>query len=125
MENVVLCIGGSDPSGGAGIQADQSVLIGHGVKGIFAVTAVTAQNNEEILSIHPTPADVLTQQISTACKDRTVVAVKIGMVASKANVQAIAWFLRRSNVQNVIIDPVMHSSSGASLLDQDAYQLYR
>lgn len=124
-KNVVLAIGGSDPSGGAGIQADLGTFVDHGVAGIFAITAVTAQNDEEILAIHPTPADILTQQISTACKGREVSTVKIGMVATKANIQAIAWFLRRARPRHVVIDPVLHSSSGAALLEADAYTFYR
>lgn len=124
-KKIVLAIGGSDPSGGAGIQADQTTLSDHGVAGIFAVTAVTAQNEEEILAIHPTPADILTQQISTACKGREVASVKIGMIATKANVQAIVWYLRRARPPHVVVDPVLHSSSGASLLEVDAYTYFR
>lgn len=124
-DGVVLTIGGTDPSGGAGVQADLGVFRDHGVQGILAVTAVTAQNEESILAIHPTPADVLTQQISTACKGKQVLAVKIGMVATKANVQAIVWFLRRARVEHVVVDPVLHSSSGAALLETDAYAFYR
>lgn len=125
LEKVVLAVGGSDPSGGAGIQADQKTFVDLGANAIFAVTAVTAQNDEEILSIHPTPADILTQQLSTACKGKDVSAAKIGMVYSRANVQALAWFLKRLNVANVIVDPVLHSSSGAALLEPDAYAVFR
>ncbi|MBT3181295.1 MAG: bifunctional hydroxymethylpyrimidine kinase/phosphomethylpyrimidine kinase [Deltaproteobacteria bacterium] len=124
-KKVVLAIGGSDPSGGAGIQADLATFMDHGVSGIFAVTAVTAQNDEELLAIHPTPADILTQQISTACKNNDVGAAKIGMIATMANTQAITWFLRRAKLQHVVVDPVLHSSSGASLLEADAYSFYR
>jgi len=124
-KRVVLAIGGSDPSGGAGIQADLATFAEHGVLGICAVTAVTAQNEEDILAIHPTPADILTQQISTACKGREVAAAKIGMVATKANIQAITWYLRRARLKNVVVDPVLHSSSGAALLEPDAYNFYR
>jgi len=125
IKKVVLAIGGSDPSGGAGIQADLNTFLDHDVDGIFSVTAVTAQNDEEVLSIHPTPADVLTQQLSTACKGRDVAAVKIGMIATKSNVQAIAWFLRHAGIPEVIIDPVLHSSSGAALLEADAFTTFR
>lgn len=125
LEKVVLAVGGSDPSGGAGIQADQKTLLDHGVNSIFAVTAVTAQNDEEILSIHTTPADILTQQLSTACKGKEVSAVKIGMVYSRANVQALAWFIKRLNANHVVVDPVLHSSSGAALLEPDAYAVFR
>ena len=126
MENkVVLAIGGSDPSGGAGIQADIHTFRDNGVSGIFAITAVTAQNDEELLSIHPTPADLLTQQLATACKGRKVAAVKIGMIATKSNAQALAWFLRSLAPNHVVIDPVLHSSSGVALIEPDGYTFLR
>jgi hydroxymethylpyrimidine/phosphomethylpyrimidine kinase len=122
---VVLAIAGSDPSGGAGVLADLKTFADLGVIGISAITALTAQDDEQVLAIHPTPADVLTQQLSTACKGKDVAAVKIGMVATKANVRAIAWFLRRLNAEHIVIDPVLHSSSGVSLLEADAFPLYK
>lgn len=125
MTKVVLTIAGSDPSGGAGVQADLRTFADLGVAGISAITAITAQNDEAVLSIHPTPADILTQQISTACKGKELAAVKIGMVATKANARAIAWFLKRADVPHVVVDPVLHSSSGTPLLDPAAFNFYR
>ncbi|MFA4873997.1 MAG: bifunctional hydroxymethylpyrimidine kinase/phosphomethylpyrimidine kinase [bacterium] len=124
-KRVVLAIAGSDPSGGAGVQADLRTFADLGVEGISAITAITAHDDEHALSIHPTPADVLTQQLSTACKGRELAAVKIGMVATKANVRAIAWFLKRVDAPHVVVDPVLHSSSGTSLLEADALPFYR
>lgn len=125
LKRVVLTIAGSDPSGGAGVQADLKTFSDLGIEGISAITAITAQDDERVLSIHPTPADVLTQQLSTACKGRELAAVKIGMVATKANARAIAWFLKRTDTAHVVIDPVLHSSSGTSLLEGNALPLYR
>jgi hydroxymethylpyrimidine/phosphomethylpyrimidine kinase len=125
MKKIVLAIGGSDPSGGAGVQADLKTLSALGVTGISAITAITAQNEEDVLAIHPTPADVLTQQISTACKGQRIDAIKIGMVATKANARAIAWFLRRTEVAHGVIDPVLHSSTGRALLEANALPFYR
>ena len=122
---IVLTIAGSDPSGGAGVQADLKTLADLGVTGISAITAITAQDDNQVIAIHPTPADILTQQLSTACKGRTVSAIKIGMVATRANARAITWFLKWINVENVIVDPVLHSSSGFPLLEADAYTFYR
>src|SRR3989338_10969512 len=121
----VLIIAGSDPSGGAGMQADLSTLKDFHVPAIFAVTAITAQNDEKVLEIHPTPADLLTQQLSAACQGQTLGAVKIGMVATGTNVRALIWFLQRLGTLPIIIDPVLHSSSGASLLENKAIALYR
>ena len=125
MTKVVLAIAGSDPSGGAGVQADLRTLADLGIQGISAITAITAQNDEAVLAIHPTPADVLTQQISTACKGRELAAVKIGMVATKANARAIQWFLKHTEVPHIVIDPVLHSSSGMPLLEADAVAFFR
>ncbi|HPM40946.1 MAG TPA: bifunctional hydroxymethylpyrimidine kinase/phosphomethylpyrimidine kinase [bacterium] len=125
MTRIVLAIGGSDPSGGAGVQADLETLSDLGVRGISAITAITSQDEESLLSIHPTPGDVLTQQISTACKGEEIAAVKVGMVATKANARAIQWFLKRPEVRNVVIDPVLHSSSGTPLLEPGAFNFYR
>lgn len=125
MTRVILTIAGSDPSGGAGVQADLRTFADLGVAGISAITAITAQNDEAVLSIHPTPADVLTQQISTACKGQELAAVKIGMVATKANARAIAWFLKRIGAPHVVVDPVLHSSSGTPLLEAAAFNFFR
>lgn len=121
----VLAIAGSDPSGGAGVQADLKTLSDQGVTGISAITAITAQDEERVLAIHPTPADVLTQQLATAVGDKDVSAVKIGMVATKSNARAIEWFLKRLAAEHIVIDPILHSSSGTSLLEADALPFYR
>jgi len=122
---VVLAIAGSDPSGGAGVQADLRTFGDLGVAGISAITAITAQDDEHVLAIHPTPADVLTQQLSSACRDKEVAAVKVGMVATKANARAMAWFLKHLDTPHIVIDPVLHSSSGTPLLESEALPLYK
>ncbi len=125
MEKTVLTIAGSDPSGGAGVQADLQTFAHFGVDGLSAITAITAQNENEVLAIHPTPADILTQQLSTACKGKKLDAVKIGMVATEPNVKALVWFLNHTRAPHVVIDPVLHSSSGTPLLESKAYAIYR
>lgn len=125
MEKIVLTIAGSDPSGGAGVQADLQTFAHFGVTGLSAITAITAQNEEMVLAVHPTPADLLTQQLSTACKGKDLDAIKIGMVATEPNVKAIVWFLHHTQVGHVVIDPVLHSSSGTPLLESKAYAIYR
>lgn len=121
----VLIIAGSDPSGGAGVQADLTTLKDFGVPALFAITALTAQNETKVLQIHPTPADVFTQQLSAACEGKTIGAVKIGMLASHANVHALIWFLGVKKFPHVVIDPILHSSSGFSLLEKKATELFR
>lgn len=120
----VLIIAGSDPSGGAGIQADLATLKDFGVPALFAITALTAQNEERLLQIHPTPVDVLTQQLSAACEGKEIAACKIGMVAERANVRALVWFLGFKKFPHVVIDPILHSSSGAPLLETKAYSFF-
>lgn len=125
MSKIVLTIAGSDPSGGAGVQADLKTFSDLGVVGVSAITAITAQDDDAVLAIHPTPADLLTLELSSACKGKTIDAVKIGMIATRANARAIAWFLRRVGAPHVVIDPVLHSSSGTALLDADAFTFFR
>lgn len=120
-----MTIAGSDPSGGAGIQADLATFADLGITGLSAITAITAQNAQEVLAIYPTPADVLTQQLSTACKGKSLDAIKIGMVATQANVKAIVWFLHHTSSNHIVIDPVLHSSSGVPLLEAKALAFYR
>lgn len=121
----VLVIAGSDPSGGAGVQADLATLKNFGVPALSVITALTAQNDRQVLQIHPTPADVLTQQLSAACEGKEIGAVKIGMIASQANVRALIWFLRLKKFEPVVLDPILHSSSGFALLEKEAAALFR
>ena len=125
MDKKVLIIAGSDPSGGAGMQADMKTVQDFGGQAIFAITAITAQNRERVLEIHPTPADVLTQQLSAACQGQEIGSVKIGMVATGANVHALVWFLQRLPIPHIVIDPVLYSSSGHSLLEKKSQQIFR
>jgi hydroxymethylpyrimidine/phosphomethylpyrimidine kinase len=125
-KKIVLTIAGSDPSGGAGAQADLRVFSDMGVKAVSAITAITAQDDDAVLAIHPTRADILTQQMSTACKGGWVPdAIKIGMVATQANVRAIIWFLGHTESPHVVIDPVLHSSTGTPLIEAKALAMYR
>ncbi len=125
MKKRVLTIAGSDSSGSAGIQADIETFTEFNVEGLYAITAITAQNDEEVASVYPTPADVLTQQLSSACKGKQVDAVKIGMVATQTNVKAIVWFLHNNAFKHIVIDPVLHSTSGMPLLETKALSIFR
>ncbi len=112
-----LTIAGSDPSGGAGIQADIKTFEAFGVRGLSVITAITAQTEESVLGVYPLPADQLTQQLAAAAKSEKIDAVKIGMIGSAANVRAIRFFLRSVKIPHVIIDPVFTSTSGMPLLE--------
>jgi hydroxymethylpyrimidine kinase/phosphomethylpyrimidine kinase/thiamine-phosphate diphosphorylase len=116
-KSVVLTIAGSDPSGGAGVQADLRVIEALGCVGLSAITALTVQNSQDVKAVHPVPADVLYAQIEAVLDDVTVHAVKIGMLGGEAQVRAVAEALRRFRPPNVVLDPVLASTGGVPLLD--------
>jgi hydroxymethylpyrimidine/phosphomethylpyrimidine kinase len=117
---VALTIAGSDSSGGAGIQADLKTFAALGVYGASVVTALTAQNTRGVMGIHDVPADFVTAQIDAVFGDLDVRAVKIGMVAQLAAIDAIAAGLTRWSPKHVVLDPVMVATSGDRLLAADA-----
>jgi hydroxymethylpyrimidine/phosphomethylpyrimidine kinase len=117
---VALTIAGSDSSGGAGIQADLKTFAALGVYGASAITALTAQNTTGVRGIHQVPADFVTAQIDAVFADLDVKAVKIGMVAQRATIEAIAAGLARWSPKHVVLDPVMVATSGDHLLASDA-----
>jgi len=104
---IALTIAGSDSSGGAGIQADLKTFAALGVYGASVVTALTAQNTRGVSGIHVVPADFVTAQIDAVFSDLHVDAVKIGMVAQLATIDAIAAGLTRWSPKHVVLDPVM------------------
>lgn len=121
---VALTIAGSDSGGGAGIQADLRTFAAHGVHGASAVAALTAQNTVEVRGVLATPAAFLVDQIETVLADLPVAAVKTGMLATTANVEAVADLAVAGRLPNLVVDPVMVSSSGHRLLDPDAEVAY-
>jgi hydroxymethylpyrimidine/phosphomethylpyrimidine kinase len=116
----VLTIAGSDSGGGAGIQADLHTIAAHGLHGVCAITAITAQNTRGVTAVHPCPAAIVQAQIDAVFDDFAVAAVKIGMLASAELIRAVAGSLRRHAPSALVLDPVMVASSGARLLDADA-----
>jgi len=122
---VALTIAGSDPSGGAGIQADLKTFAALGVYGASVVTALTAQNTQGVTGIHQVPSDFVTAQMDAVFSDLDVGAVKIGMVAHLAVIDAIATGLERWSPKHVVLDPVMVATSGDRLLAADAVEALR
>lgn len=115
----VLCIAGSDPSGGAGVQADLKTVMEHGVFGMAAITALTAQNTMGVGAVHVPPAEFVASQVRMVLEDMPVGAVKIGMLATAEVVEAVTRSLR-DYAGPVVLDPVMVSTSGHRLLDPQA-----
>jgi hydroxymethylpyrimidine kinase/phosphomethylpyrimidine kinase len=112
----VLSIAGTDPTGGAGIQADLKTFAAHDAYGMAVVTAVVAQNTLGVRAVHVPPTEVLAAQLDAVSDDVTIDAVKIGMVASVENARAVAAWLARVRPPVVVLDPVLASSSGHSLV---------
>ena len=121
----VLSIAGSDPSGGAGIQADLKTCAAHGTYGMAAITALTAQNTREVTGIELVPAAFVASQIDAVFADVRVDAVKIGMLATAEIALAVSDALERHGPRRVVLDPVMVSKSGARLLQEDAVAALR
>jgi hydroxymethylpyrimidine/phosphomethylpyrimidine kinase len=117
---IALTIAGSDPSGGAGIQADLKTFSALGVYGCAVITALTAQNTRGVTGVHVVPAAFVTQQLDTLVADVRIDAVKLGMLAGADIVSAVAAFLARHPHLPVVLDPVMVATSGDLLLDPDA-----
>lgn len=115
-----LSIAGSDPSGGAGIQADLKTFSARGVYGMAVVTALTAQNTQGVTGIHVVPSDFVAEQIRTVFADVRVDAVKIGMIADAAIADAVVEALASNSDAPVVLDPVMIAKGGAALLADDA-----
>lgn len=118
-----LTIAGSDSSGGAGVQADLKTFAAHGVYGFSAVTAVTAQDASGMRASHPLPPAVVEAQIAAGMAGGGVAAVKTGMLATAAIVEAVAAAAARLALPRLVVDPVLRSGLGERLLDDDALGL--
>lgn len=116
----VLTIAGSDSSGGAGIQADIKTIAAHHLFAECAVTALTAQNTTGVYGVENVNPEFVAQQIDVVFDDIRPAAVKIGMVSSAEIVRAIADALARNRARNVVLDPVMVSTSGSALIGESA-----
>ena len=120
---IALTIAGSDPSGGAGIQADLKTFAAHEVYGASAITAVTVQSTRGVESVTPLDADLVTAQIEAVAADLAIDATKLGMLANAAIVEAVAAAIKELELPLVVVDPVLVSSNGALLLDEDGIRL--
>lgn len=121
----VLTIGGSDSSGGAGIQIDLATFTQHKVFGYSVITAVTAQNSVGINAIHNIPPEIVKEQVEAILEDGKVQAAKIGMMGTRKNIEATADVLEEHKIAELVIDPIYESSSGASLISPAAYSLLK
>lgn len=121
----VLSIAGSDPSGGAGIQADLKSISANGGYGMAAITALTAQNTQGVRAVHVPPAEFLRSQLDALSSDIDIDAVKIGMLADAAVIRTVIAWLDDVRPPIVVVDPVMVATSGDRLLEADAESALR
>ena len=120
---VALTIAGSDSSGGAGLQADLKTFASLGVYGLSAATAITAQSTVGVVQAEALPADLVTAQIEAVAGDIEVHAAKTGMLGNAAIVEAVAAAIKELELPFVVVDPVLASSRGDRLLDDDGVQM--
>ena len=120
MMKTALTIAGSDSCGGAGIQADIKTMTMNGVYAMSAITAMTAQNTEEVRAIVESSPEFLQEQLDAVFKDIYPNAVKIGMVSSSDLIRVIAEKLKAYHAKNIVVDPVMVATSGSELIKTEA-----
>jgi hydroxymethylpyrimidine/phosphomethylpyrimidine kinase len=124
MIPTALSIAGSDPSGGAGIQADLKAFSARGVYGMAAITALTAQNTTGVAAVHALPPEFVASQVAEVLVDVRVGAVKVGMIADAGIARAVAGALEDIPAP-VVVDPVMVAKGGAALLEDPAVEAVR
>jgi hydroxymethylpyrimidine/phosphomethylpyrimidine kinase len=122
---VALTIAGSDSGGGAGIQADLKTFAAMGVFGASALTAVTAQHTAAVLAVQALDPGLVTAQVEAVLDDLGAAAVKTGMLATPATVAAVAALAGDGRLPNLVVDPVLVSSSGHTLMDPGGVEAYR
>ncbi|HMK65852.1 MAG TPA: hydroxymethylpyrimidine/phosphomethylpyrimidine kinase, partial [Thermodesulfobacteriota bacterium] len=119
----ILTIAGSDPSGGAGIQTDLKVITALGGYGLSVITALTAQNTLGIQGIFPVPVSFIRRQLHSVLSDIRIDAAKIGMLGRAVAIKPVCQAIKQFNIKKSILDPVMISTSGQSLLETGAVSL--
>jgi hydroxymethylpyrimidine/phosphomethylpyrimidine kinase len=121
----LLSIAGSDPSSGAGIQIDLKTFQALGVYGMAIPAALTVQSSKGVFGVEPLSGRFLSKQLCTLIPDIKPDAIKTGMLLTKQNVDAVAKAVRKFKVRNLVIDPVLRSSSGSKLMQHDASEALR
>lgn len=123
--NTALTIAGFDPTGGAGLQADLKVFHYFGVYGLSAITALTAQNTSVVKAVSAVNGEFIEEQLNTLINDIRPDAVKTGMLFSCDAVRVVAKVVKGFDLQNLVVDPVTVSSTGASLLEDGALDILK
>jgi hydroxymethylpyrimidine/phosphomethylpyrimidine kinase len=124
-EPVILTIAGFDPSAGAGITADLKTFAAHGCYGVAAITAITVQNTQGVDDVHSVETFVLKECLRALLADTSVKAVKVGMLATRANAEAIHEVLEANASLPSVLDPLVRSTSGFDLIDRVGLEFVR
>lgn len=122
---IVLSIAGYDPSSGAGITADIKTIAAHNCYAVTCVTALTVQSTQGVKRVESVDTRIITEILEDLISDFQIAAVKIGMLGTVEAVRAVAAFLRRNQYAQVVLDPVLQSSSGMDLLSREGFDLLR
>jgi hydroxymethylpyrimidine/phosphomethylpyrimidine kinase len=120
---VVLTIAGFDPSSGAGVTADIKTIAAHGCYGIACISALTVQSTSGVRRVEPVAAELISETLQELASDIEIAAVHVGMLGSGKVVKAVADFLTKEKLPNVVVDPILKSSSGAALVDSAGAKL--
>src|SRR5258706_8332510 len=124
---IILTIAGFDPSSGAGVTADIKTIAAHGCYGVACITALTVQSTGGVRRVQPTDPGLVAETLDELSADVEIAAIHIGMLASGKVAKAVAEFLgsrgARGRAANIVLDPVLRSSSGAELLDVPGVKL--
>ncbi len=114
---IVLTIAGFDPSSGAGVTADIKTIAAHGCYGVACITALTVQSTAGVRRVEPLSPDLVVETLAELSADVEIAAVHVGMLGSGKVARAVADFLATERLPNIVLDPILKSSSGAELVD--------
>ena len=120
MMRTVLTIAGFDPSGGAGVLADIKTFAAFGCFGAAAITSLTSQNSQGVYAVYYQTPEILHRQLAPVLEDYEIAAVKIGMLPTAELVEVVAAMITRFGLKNIVFDPVLRSSSGYALIEDEA-----
>jgi hydroxymethylpyrimidine/phosphomethylpyrimidine kinase len=122
---VVLSVAGYDPSSGAGVTADIKTATAHGCYAVTSITALTIQSSRGVSEVLPLDPDLVRRTLGALAEDLNIAAVRVGMLGSAEVASTVASILKELKLRNIVVDPVLRSSSGASLLDERGLQALR
>lgn len=121
----MLSIAGFDPSSGAGVTADIKTMAAHGCYSVTCITALTVQSTQGVFQVRPLAGDLVSLTLEKLAEDFRIAAVRVGMLGSAEVAGAVADFLEQWGLPNVVLDPVIRSSSGAALLEAPSLEILR